>query len=89
MSWGLYLSLYYFQKNAVSTSTLIAYIQNMRSLVVFATTLNNDFKLKDITFDLMEAYFTDLQTKSLATQSAYFSGFNEIFTCWQEWGGYF
>lgn len=74
------------KRNAVSTSTLIAYIRNMRSLVVFAATLNNDFKLKDITFDLMEAYFTDLQTKSQATQSAYFSGFNEIFTCWQEWG---
>lgn len=74
------------KRNAVGTSSLITYIRNIRSLITFASTLKSDIKLKDITFDLMEAYFVDLQTKSQATQSAYFSGFNEIFTCWQEWG---
>lgn len=74
------------KRNAVGTSTLIAYIRNMRSLITFAVTLKSDIKLKDITFNLMEAYFVELQSKSQATQSAYFSGFNEVFTCWQEWG---
>lgn len=74
------------KRNAVGTNTLISYVRNLCSLVKFSTVYGETFVLKDITSTLMEAYFTDLQSRSPATQSAYFSGFHEIFTCWQEWG---
>jgi integrase/recombinase XerD len=74
------------KRNAVSTNTLISYVRNLCILTKFNKQYSEDFKLEDITYELMEDYFTSIQSKALGTQRTYFSGFNEIFTCWQEWG---
>ena len=74
------------KRNSVGANTLIAYIRNLKSLADFSTTLHGGFKKEDLNFSLLEAYMANLGNKSYATQGAYFSGLNEIFTCWKEWG---
>lgn len=74
------------KRNSVGTCTLIAYLRNLRNLSDFATNIKGDFRKKDLNFSLLEAYMASLNSKSHATRNAYYSGLNEVFTCWKEWG---
>jgi integrase len=74
------------KRNSVGSSTLIAYLRNLNSLADFSTAVNGSFKKEDLEFNLLESYMASLNVKSYSTQSAYYSGLNEIFTCWKEWG---
>lgn len=74
------------KRNAVGTNTLLAYVRNLKSLVEFTSTHYPNFKVEHLNSELFERYFHWLKSKSHGTQRAYFSGFNELLECWQDWG---
>lgn len=74
------------KRNSVGANTLIAYVRNLKSLAEFSSSVYGGFNKSDLSFSLLESYMTSLRGKSYATQSVYYSGLNEVFTCWKEWG---